>query len=150
MKMKTKQRKIEIGTNYPYFWQGRIVTAEIVGRKKIGSRHWWTVRLTDNQQPLTREQHEPFAGSAVEFEAPTRSITANINFIESLPTFAPARHDSAVVQWIEVPGFGLWCEVRLQHKCGGYRNTHWDKSEWGTAEALIASGEARRVDREFV
>jgi hypothetical protein len=143
MKTKTKRRKIEIGTTLPYFHDGRLVTAEVVDILTRLSRRlerWWTVRLTDCQQPVVRGDGEP-----VDFQAPTRTITANMNYIESLPRFTPARHDSAVVQWIDVPGSGLWCEVRLQHKCGRYRNTHWDKSEWGTVEALIASGEARRA-----
>lgn len=142
--------KIEIGTTYPHFWIDRYVNAEVVSRRKEGGRWLWKVRLTESQQPVRRVGGF-LDGSIVEFEYGTARIAPTIEYINSHPAFGPARQGSAVVQWIKFPGEnqslagGLWCEVREQVVCGGSRPTHWQKCEYGTVEALLASGDAAQV-----
>lgn len=142
--MKTKQ-KIEIGTTFPWWWTDRFVNAEVVDRRKEGKRWLWKIRLTESQQPIRRSGGF-LDGHFVEFEYKTKTLTDTIEFIEALPTFGPARQGSVVVQWVNfgdhVTGGGLWCEVREQVVCGGSRPTHWQRCEYGSVEALLASGDA--------
>jgi hypothetical protein len=146
--VKTKRPKIEIGTTFPYWHEDRYVNAEVVNCIKIGSRmgirkrNWWTVRLTESQQPIVRKGG-PLAGTFVEFETDTKTLADRIEYVESLPHYSPARAGTVVVQWIDTEDArGLWCEIRDQHKCGGSRNTHWQRCEYGTVDALLASGDA--------
>lgn len=144
--MKTKA-KIEIGTTLPWFWVDRFVNAEVVSRRKDGGRWLWKVRLTESQQPIRRNGGF-LDGSIVEFEYRTHFLSAEIERIERFPTFGPARYGSAVVQWIDFGPTanagvgGLWCEVSEQGVCGGSRPTHWQKCEYGSVGALLASGDA--------
>ncbi len=139
--MKTKP-KIEIGTTFPHYWQNRYVNAEIVSRRKDGRRRWlWKVRLTEGQQPIRRAESQ----CIVEYEATTKSITSDVSYLESLPCYGPASRSTCVVQWIDFPGHGLWCEIREDITYNKGRNTHWTKSEYGDAESLLASGDAVRV-----
>lgn len=152
--MKTKRPKIEIGTTFPYWHEDRYVNAEVVrcikfdSRNGLQKRNLWIVRLTESQQPIVHAWPPEFEGKPYEFQADTRSIGNRIVCIDSLPHYAP-RHGSCVVQYVEFPGDGpaggLWCEIRDQHKCGGSQNTHWDRSEYETVEALLASGDATEV-----
>jgi len=140
--VKTKRPKIEIGTTFPYWHEDRYVNAEVVICVKIGRRNWWTVRLTESQQPIVRKDG-PLAGAFIEFGTDTKTLADRIEYVESLPHYSPARAGSAVVQWIDHGDpRGLWCEIRDQHKCGGSRNTHWQRCEYGTVDALLASGDA--------
>jgi hypothetical protein len=144
--VKTKP-KIEIGTTYPHCWQNRYVNAEVVSRRKEGGRWLWTVRLTESQQPIRRAESQCIA----EYEATTKSISAEIEYISSLPRFRACRATArraggtCVVQWIDFPLGGLWCEIREQITYNKGRNTHWTKSEYSDAESLLASGDAVRV-----
>jgi hypothetical protein len=137
--------KIEIGTTFPFLYQGkRFVNAEVVSFHKIGKRKWCTVRLTESQRPIVHDGGS-LAGTTVEFQSPTASIARTIELIRRHPAFGPARQGSCVVQWIDFGHSGLWCEIRepFTH-CGG-RNTHWTKSEYKTVEELISSGDANQV-----
>lgn len=139
--MKTKQ-KIEIGTTFPWWWVDRFVNAEVVDRRRNGRKWLWKIRLTESQQPVRRTVAE----TIVEFEYGTKWLTVTLDHLDGLPTFAPARPGSAVVRWINfgshVTVGGLWCEVREQVVCGGSRPTHWQRCEYGSVEALLASGDA--------
>ena len=140
--MKTKRPKIEIGTTFPYWHEDRYVNAEVVICVKIGRRNWWTVRLTESQQPIVRKDG-PLAGSFIEFATDTKSLADSIAYVEGLPHYSPQYgRGSCVVQYVEFPAAGLWCEIRDQHKCGGSRNTHWQRCEYETVDALLASGDA--------
>lgn len=138
----SKRPKIEIGTTFPYQYDGRIVNAEVVACEKIGSRrsvrkrNWWTVRLAESQQPIVRD------GGGVEFHASTRTLTDYILWTETLPTFGPARNGSCVVQWIDFGHRGLWCEIRENTRCGSGRPTFWTRSQHETSQDLISSGDA--------
>ena len=138
---KTKRPKIEIGTTFPHFWRDRYVNAEVVSRRKDGRRWLWKIRLTESQQPIRRAESE----TIVEFEKTTKSLADELAFIDSLPCYGPSGklENTCVVQWIDFGGGGLWCEIREPHKCGGSRNTHWARSEYGTVDRLLASGDAR-------
>lgn len=136
--------KIEIGTTYPFFYEGRVVNAEVVSTHKVRTRNWWTVRLTESQRPIIR-QSGPLAGWAVEFQTNTKSVADSIAYIESLPCFGPARQESFVVQWIDFGRLGLWAEVRDPAETSGTRPTQWTPSDYKTVEELIASGDANQV-----
>lgn len=141
---KTKRPKIEVGTAFPYFYDGRIVNAEVVNCVKPAKRNWWTVRLTESQQPILHASGL-LAGKPVGFETDTKSLADRIVAVESLPTFGPSPKVAVtcVVQWIDFGGHvGLWAEIREDITCNGGRNTHWTKSEYGTADELLASGDA--------
>jgi hypothetical protein len=138
--MKTKP-KIEIGTTYPHCWQNRYVNAEVVSRQKNGRRRLWRVRLTESQQPVRRAESQ----CIVEFDTTAKGIKDSIDYIASLPCYGPASRNTCVVQWIDFPGHGLWCEIREEITYNQGRNTHWTKSEYGDAESLLASGDAVRV-----
>ena len=140
----SKRPKIEIGTTYPFFYEGRVVNAEVVSNHKVRTRNWWTVRLTESQRPIIR-QGGPLAGWVVEFQTNTKSIADSIAYIESLPCFGPARQESCVVQWIDFGSLGRWCEIREQVVINGSRPTFWDKCEYGSVEELIASGDAKQI-----
>lgn len=145
---KTKRPKIEIGTTFPHFWRDRYVNAEVVSRRKDGRRWLWKIRLTESQQPIRRVESE----TIVEFEKTTKSLADELAFIDSLPCYGPSYklENTCVVQWIDFGGGGLWCEIREPHKCGGSRNTHWARSEYGTVDRLLASGEARESHADRV
>jgi hypothetical protein len=140
--------KIEIGTTYPYSYQGRFVNAEVVSFHKIGKRKWCTVRLTESQRPIVRDSGS-LAGTTVEFQVPTSSVAGVIKSIGRRPVFGPARPEQhaheGVVQWIDFGPSGLWCEIREPFTYCEGRNTHWTKSEYKTVEELIASGDANPV-----
>jgi hypothetical protein len=138
--------KIKIGTTFPFFWKDRFVNAEVVSCVKVGKRFVWTVRLTESQRPLVWESERgELSGQIVELRRSTREIANAIQWIESLPTFGPARIGSCVVQWIDFGQWGRWCEVKEFVVCGPSRPTHWDKCEYGTVEELIASGDAKQI-----
>ena len=134
-------KKIEIGTTFPHYWQNRYVNAEIVSRRKEGRRWLWKVRLTESQQPVRRAE----SGWIVEYETTTKALAVDIAYVESHPCYGPASSDTCVVQWIDFPGHGLWCEIREEITYNQGRNTHWTKSEYGDVESLLASGDARIV-----
>ena len=149
---KTKRPKIEIGTTFPHFWRDRYVNAEVVSRRKDGGRWLWKIRLTESQQPIRRVESE----TIVEFEKTTKHLADELAFIDSLPRYTPSGKLEAtcVVQWIDFGAGdtlgGLWCEIREPYKCGGSRNTHWARSEYGTVDRLLASGEARESHADRV
>lgn len=140
----SKRPKIEIGTTYPFFYEGRVVNAEVVSTERQGTRNWWTVRLTESQRPIIR-QSGPLSGTAVEFYAPTRSIADSIAYIESFPCFGPARYGSCIVQWIDFGALGIWVELRDPAETSGVRPTQWTRSDYKTVEELISSGDANPV-----
>lgn len=149
--MKTKRPKIEIGTTFPYFHDGRIVNAEVVNCVPIGSvmsirkRKWWTVELTESQRPILYAGGS-LSGRSVGFETDTKSLADRVAAIESLPRYGSIRPGSSVVQWIDFGGhLGLWAEIREEITYNQGRNTHWTQSEYGTADDLLASGDAVRI-----
>lgn len=147
---KTKRPKIEIGTTFPYFHDGRIVNAEVVACVKIGSRagcrkrNWWTIELTESQRPILHAGGS-LAGKSIGFETDTKSLADRIAAVESLPTFGPSAKvaETCVVQWVDFGGhLGLWAEIREELTYNQGRNTHWTRSEYGTVDELLASGDA--------
>lgn len=139
--------KVTVGTTYPHFWGDRLVNAEVVSIQKIGRRYWCRLEFTESQQPVLHgDDAGSLSGKAAGFDSPRPCVARSIESIVSMPTFAPARPGSCVVQWIDFGHAGLWCEIRDDFVCGSSRPTHWQRCEYGTVDALLASGDAVRVN----